>query len=207
MGPLVLIDKSFLENLSYKEVIFLQKHYSVIITPILLKELLVDLSKVRIKSKISSSERVAMLARRVNDIDIEEIQKEPLKISMSKILSDNFNVKKSIGEIIIQNNDFSFQDMKSIHRAYKKYFKIEIIQDEVVNNIILAQACRHVIVHTDGKVNGRLINQLKNANQRSLKPDINKGESLNFSNEELELIINNMERYFDGIVEKLIKYY
>jgi len=64
MGPIILLDKSALESLHYDEIGFLGKHYYMVIPPVLIYEILGDLSKYegkedkfsKIASKLSSTD-------------------------------------------------------------------------------------------------------------------------------------------------------
>jgi hypothetical protein len=73
--------------------------------------------------------------------------------------------------------------MQSIARAFKDYLGIEIERTQRVNDIVLAQGCRHVIVHSGGIVDDRLVRQLSSAQPRRLKPRLVLGERIQFTDE------------------------
>lgn len=64
MGPIIILDKSAIQGLSYKEILFLYKHYYINITPILVMEILADLKKVAASPMLSEGQ-VARLARKL----------------------------------------------------------------------------------------------------------------------------------------------
>lgn len=61
MGPFLLVDKSFIESLSPEELDFLDRHYTMIITPILISEICADLLKYP-RDEDTSKHRAALLA-------------------------------------------------------------------------------------------------------------------------------------------------
>lgn len=67
MGPIILVDKSFLQGLSHIEIDFLYKHYTIVITPILIMEILGDLSKFQEES--DSRNEVKTLSKKILTFD------------------------------------------------------------------------------------------------------------------------------------------
>lgn len=53
----------------------------------------------------------------------DTLNKEELKFSVKELADLGSDFEKSIGEIISQKNNISFQDMNSIQRNFKSYFK------------------------------------------------------------------------------------
>ena len=60
MGPIIILDKSALQSLSYDEIFFLNKYYYINITPVLLIEILGDLKKPSKKNSLSRNEVVVL---------------------------------------------------------------------------------------------------------------------------------------------------
>lgn len=131
------------------------------------------------------------------------ILKADLKMKVSEVLALRDSSDDQIGDLIIKKEGLTFQDMQSVHRAFKEYFRIIIEVNENVHNIITAQACRHVIVHDSGITNQRLINQLRNIKPRSLKENLQKNHEIKFSVNEINLIIKNMEKYLVNLVDNV----
>ena len=129
-----------------------------------------------------------------------------LKLNIYELTQLNTPLGDSIGDLLITKNSISFQDMKSIQREFKKYFGITIDKDETINNIIVSQACRHSIVHEGGKVNSRIINQVKFATPRELKAELSLGSNIEFSEEEIKVVSNNMLAYVSNLANKVDAY-
>jgi len=68
VGPMVLLDKSAMQSFSQKESRFLSKHFSVVIPPILITEVLADLSKVKSR-KLPPAIEVMLLSRKLPPMD------------------------------------------------------------------------------------------------------------------------------------------
>jgi hypothetical protein len=127
--------------------------------------------------------------------DGSSLLKENVKVSLRELKDVGFEVRDLVPDLLIQTRDISFQDMQSISRAFKDHLDIEIAKDVSVNNIILGQACRHVIVHSGGVANDRFVHQVSNAKPRTIKPTITVGESVEFSKEEIDVIAESMAEY------------
>ena len=112
-----------------------------------------------------------------------------------------FNSGRLQPELFIQAKDISFQDMQSINRAFKDHLGITIERVDTVNDIILAQNYRHIIVHTGAHIDARLIKQLTNANPRSLKKNLTIGDKVQFTIEDVNIAANAMLKY----IEKYLK--
>ncbi len=129
--------------------------------------------------------------------------KEEIKVSLTELEAINYDVLGNIGELVVSSKDISFQDMQSIPRAFRDWLGYEPKQDQDVNNIIVGQACRHVIVHSGSVVNKRLLNQIRNATPRELKPTFNENELLQFSPDEIEIVGKSMIRYIEKLSSEL----
>jgi predicted AAA+ superfamily ATPase len=141
-------------------------------------------------------------ARALNNAD-EKITDVELKVRVSEILSLADAPEHQIGDLIILKDDISFQDMQSTHRAFKKYFDAHLETDGIVRNIIVAQACRHSIVHDGARVNQRTINQIRNASPRTLKPELTLNQEISFSIDEIDRLSVDMLSYVSKLVDKV----
>ena len=72
MGPYLLVDKSFIEALSPEEINILDNHYTVIIAPILLKEICANLLKYPADENLSRH-KVSLLAKKADRFDAKTI--------------------------------------------------------------------------------------------------------------------------------------
>jgi hypothetical protein len=132
---------------------------------------------------------------------------EELKITVGDLKDAEFDLRDSVAELFIRTRDISFQDMKSIARAFNSHLNIHIQKDEAVHEIILGQACRHVIVHAGGMVNASLLRQISAAKPRTLKVDLTAGQAVEFSPQEVEFIAEKMRTYLKRLslsVEKTV---
>jgi hypothetical protein len=131
------------------------------------------------------------------------LAKERLSFTVAELCEPGFELPYAIPNALIQANDISWQDMQSIHRAFRKYFEIDMLRDGRVNDIVAAQACRHAIVHAAGIVNERTIKQLANANPRTLKQHLKLGEQVQFSTDEIERAAAVMEEYLTELTGRV----
>lgn len=130
-----------------------------------------------------------------------QIAKEELSFSVSELCDPSFEVRDAIPEALALASDVSWQDMQSIHRTFKKYFRVEMQRDELVNDIIAAQAARHCIVHSGAVVDERMLKQLANAKPRKIKVELRARQALQFSPEEIELVSTQMATYLKRLEE------
>lgn len=137
----------------------------------------------------------------------DHLNKEELKFNVKELANIGSNLEDQIGEIITQKNSISFQDMKSIQRSFKNYFKYQIKKSDHVNNIIYGQACRHAIVHNGAKVDSSLLNQIKAANPNNLNKDLKDKEEIHFSNDELKIVMDSMKTYLDDLMNGMVKHW
>jgi len=142
----------------------------------------------------------------INDLahndNSKELHNEELKISVSQLLEFDGEIKEYLGSFVAEKNDLSFQDMKSIGRAFKTYFGFTIEKDDNVNNIIMAQAGRHVIVHDSARINERLMRQVSGAKPRTLKPNLS-GNVIQFSDVEVKQAGESMTNYLVNLRNKV----
>lgn len=68
-------------------------------------------------------------------------------------------------DLLIAAEDLKFQDMGSTARAFKDHLRVEIPRGATMNDIILGQAARHVIVHSGTVVDKKFISQIKEASR------------------------------------------
>ncbi len=128
---------------------------------------------------------------------------EHLKITFREIMDAEWQLRDVAPDRLIQMKDISFQDMQSIARAFKDNLLVTIPRTQNVDEIILAQACRHAIVHNGGQTDEKLIRQVKAANRRTLKPKILAGDSLQFTVNEVSKVAGFMEGYLDELADQL----
>lgn len=125
------------------------------------------------------------------------------KISLQELGEYDFNLTKAIGDIVIRKKDINFQDMQSTVREFKNYLCIDIQKNEIVDNIILAQASRHSIVHSLGIADEKFINQIAKTNKRTLKTNISLNDEIVYSTVEIEEVILNLKIFIDTLTKDI----
>jgi len=130
-------------------------------------------------------------------------RKRSVQLNWQSLNQPDSPVEVLIAERIVEEDDISFQDMQSTRRAFNKELGIDLARDEHTNDIILGQACRHVMAHAGGRVDDRLMNQISGANPRRLKsaPFV-RGEYVAFNPEEVRSLSESMLLFVVGAVEK-----
>jgi hypothetical protein len=130
-------------------------------------------------------------------------RKRSVQLNWQSLNRPDSPVEILIAERIVEEDDISFQDMQSIRRAFNRELGIDLGRDESSNDIILGQACRHVMAHAGGRVDDRLINQISGANPRRLKvAPLASGEDVVFNPEEVRLLADAMVAFFASSVDK-----
>ncbi len=134
-----------------------------------------------------------------------KLQKETIQISLGELSDLKFDITEHVGELVASKGDISFQDMRSISRAFSAYFGVSIERDENVANIIFAQACRHCIVHSGAVADDRVLRQIEAARGRTVNVQLRKGEPLCFAPQSLRVIAQSMESYVGTLARRLIQ--
>jgi hypothetical protein len=101
---------------------------------------------------------------------------------------------------ILDVDDISFQDMKSIRRAFTKNVGVDLGRDETANNIILGQAVRNLLAHAGGIVDERFRGQVSGAFPRTLKPSQPEVGPIQFQPDEVRILAAAMNRFVDHSV-------
>jgi hypothetical protein len=94
MGPLLLVDKSFIQSLSEEEIEFLDKHYLVIITPILIQEICANLLKYPDDENLSKT-KVSILAKKARGFSAKVVGRAK-DICTSSLLGERIELKPCI---------------------------------------------------------------------------------------------------------------
>jgi len=119
--------------------------------------------------------REAVSARLIGS-NLGKLGEEDFKLSLSEMKERDWNLQSAIPDLLIAKYDLTFQDMKTTVKAFTDYTHMTAVRDENMNNIITAQACRHVIVHAGGRITEKMIKQVSGAYPRSLKTKLELGE-------------------------------
>jgi hypothetical protein len=128
---------------------------------------------------------------------------QELKLSWRAIAEAETEREGLFADLLISQQDISFQDMQSISRAFKDHLNIQLKRSVDTNNVILGQAARHVIVHAAGVVDNRMLRQISGCRPRTLKENLSLGERLQFSPQEVRLLSGSMINYVDHVTSRL----
>ena len=127
------------------------------------------------------------------------LNRQEVKIPLSDLKSSGEEFLDKLTEVFLSQKDISFQDMQSIARAFGDNFGFRPEKNKCVNNIILAQACRHVIVHNGSKVDGKLLRQITDATPRDVKITLTQGHKIEFQPDEVRLVGESMKEYLHAL--------
>jgi len=130
---------------------------------------------------------------------------EEIKVSWKDFVVAGTAPSEIFAELLVTQKEISFQDMQSIARAFKTYFGLTIDRTSEVNDLIVAQAARHVIVHNGAIIDNRILKQLAAAKPRTLKPALVLGETLHFDPNEIALVGQRMQQYLANLATNLVE--
>lgn len=95
---------------------------------------------------------------------------QELKVTLSDVRGLIAHNDGSLGEFFLNRKDVSFQDLQSVYRLAKDFFGFEIPYNANVKKLVVILACRHNIVHANGKVDERMIRQTRDSLAVSFNP-------------------------------------
>lgn len=130
---------------------------------------------------------------------------EKEKISFEPtLLSEGF----TLGDAILshlKNQGISFQDLQSTLRAFEKYFDVKVVLDEKnTDKLILAAACRNVIVHNRSEIDNAFRKQIRSTRYAE---DIRfqKGKKLNIDEKYIEELGETLKGFCRDITVLLMQ--
>jgi hypothetical protein len=139
------------------------------------------------------------VSERLQSGDVEKLLAEDIKLTFGEMREHGWNLKAVAADLLIAKHDFTFQDMGSTVKAFKEFVGVVIERNEIMNNIIAAQACRHVIVHAGGRISEKAVRQVSGAKPRTLRNKLAVDELIQLTAPEIEAIKADMVVF----VEKL----
>lgn len=128
-----------------------------------------------------------------------KLLEEELKLTVAELKDRNWDLSGAIPDLLIAKHDFTFQDMGATVRAFSTYAGITPERNVAMNNIIAAQACRHVIVHAGGRVGDKTTKQLSKVIPRTFRPALSSGEQLSFSLLEINALKSDMLNFIEAL--------
>lgn len=136
---------------------------------------------------------------RLNSDDPGKLLDEEFKLTVTDLRDRDWNLAGAVPDLLIAKHDYTFQDMGATVRAFTTYTDLRPERDEVTNNIIAAQACRHAIVHAGGRVSDKSARQVSKAFPRTFRPSLVPGEQLALSLAEVEAIKADMLTFIERL--------
>jgi hypothetical protein len=124
-----------------------------------------------------------------------ELLDAEVKLTPRDVREGTGSTSEMLAEAIADGKDMSFQDMQSVDRAFRRYFGVAPEKGQMVNDIIVSQACRHAIVHSGAKVSRRLLSQVRSATPRTVKVNFDEGATIEFSRSEVRAVMKEMLKY------------
>lgn len=128
---------------------------------------------------------------------------EELKVSWRAVAQAEGDREAMFADLLIAQHDISFQDMQSIRRAFEKHLGLVLERSAGLNDIIMGQAGRHVIVHAGSVIDNKMIRQVAGAQPRALMPKLNVGEHIRFQPSDVRLLAASMTACVRSIVDAL----
>lgn len=136
---------------------------------------------------------------RLGSDDPGKLLDEEFKLTVSELKERGWNLKGTVPDLLIAKYDFTFQDMGATSRAFQNYTNLFVPRGECMHNIIVAQACRHIIVHTGGRVSERTIRQVSKAMPRSIKIELAVDDLVSFDLHELDIVKTSMIEFIERL--------
>ena len=127
------------------------------------------------------------------------ILEEEIKLNFRELREIGSELSERSGDLLAEHREISFQNIHGVAKTFRDYFDYHRHQDETVNDLILSHACRHVTVHCGGIADRKMLGQLRTANPRSVKPNIQLGQHIQFTEEEIIEVGFRMDSYLSDL--------
>lgn len=153
-------------------------------------------------SHFTSAVRDIFLAAIVRDLKQgtrASLLSETLSLQIGDLLELGEAPARKLAEAIIAKKDISFQDMKSIARAFADFLVHEIPRSPRGNDIIVAQACRHAIVHNSATIDEKLVRQISSAVPRNVFAVLIVGRPIEATDQDIRTIGSSMVDYLHAL--------
>jgi hypothetical protein len=131
------------------------------------------------------------------------VMSEELKLSWRTMAQSEAEREAVFADLLVTQQNISFQDMQSISRAFKEHLNIQLKRSVDTNNIILGQAARHVIVHAGSIIDKKMIRQVAGCIPRTLKQELELGDRLQFNPQEIRVLSQSMIVYVNDVTSAL----
>lgn len=127
--------------------------------------------------------------------------KEEIKIPLTRLVGLESANEEVLGTLIRDSQSISFQDMQSTRKAFEAGFGCVVARDADMDNIIVGQACRHVIVHSGAIVDDKFLRQTREAKLNTLGKRFELDATIQFTPGELAMVEASMLRFLTNIAD------
>jgi hypothetical protein len=124
------------------------------------------------------------------------LAKEELKLTVAELSAF---AQEDLPDLFVAKCEISFQDMKSISRAFDAHLGVPIARDPDSDNIIVGQACRHALVHYGGVCDQKTVVQMKAASSHTVGVQLRMGEPIQLSDAQIGIIGQSMVGYMNRV--------
>lgn len=101
-------------------------------------------------------------ASKVENLNKDNRKLEEIKITALDLLNEGLNFTENFGQILLERETNSFQNLKLIKEVFKNYLSKEIkLSDEDEKCLVYYLELRHILVHKGGKIDERFVNSTK----------------------------------------------
>jgi hypothetical protein len=110
----------------------------------------------------------------MNNINLENEKLTKIKITAVDLLNHNLDYTSEFGNLLLEAERASFQDLKSIKETFESYLKLKFnLKIEEERLIIYYLELRHVLVHRGGRIDKKFVDATTkmNANFKNYKPN------------------------------------
>jgi hypothetical protein len=153
-------------------------------------------------SAIHGAFREGIIAALKSGLDVAAAS-EALTVSWRGLERTEGEREAIFADLLVSQKSISFQDMKSIARAFKDLLGVSIERSPNINNLVLGQAARHVIVHAGSVIDDRMVRQVAGAKPRSLMENVAVGQAVRFTPTEIVELATSMKAYMELLCSAL----
>lgn len=135
---------------------------------------------------------------KLDNLNVGNKKLEEIKITALDLVNHNLDFSQEFGELLLEKETNSFQNLKLIKETFRNYLNKEIALDDASEKLIIFYLeSRHLLVHKSGRVDDRFVSATSkmSANINNYKI----GDKVEFDEKDW----NNMKTVFVKLVEKI----
>ena len=123
----------------------------------------------------------------LSNINLENERLKSIKITALDLAVHKLKYTQDFGQLILDKENSSFQDLKSIKKTFRDYLSKSInLESDDEKKIAFYLECRHILVHRGGKVDQKFIDSTSSF-QANLK-EYKLGQNIEFSQDDWKQI-------------------